>query len=308
MKSTENAAGIPTLNPFQLDDYLFSTQLSPTVGWYKNFHIERVEYYRNYLKLPIPPHRRSVYFFMYLSAGSAVRTKWLSTYEIPSGHFFFLPADTTTSVLSLSPDAAGFYCHFTPRTLQHPALKVNLEQDFPFFGLKADPLLPVEDTSLVLPLLEALYAENKRNAPGGIELIAFLLTTLLLAVKHQTPPQILPPSLKNAATTLTERYKSALSTFLYEKNSVAEFAEHLCVSPNHLHKCVKSVTGKTAHELLAEMRILEAKVLLRQSALSIGEIAYKLGKFGQSDFGRFFKSHTGMTPNQYRRMESEKLF
>lgn len=305
MKSSETAVSIPTLSPFQLDDYLFSTQLSPTVGWYKNFHIERVEHYRKHLKLPIPPHRRSVYFFMYLSAGRAVRTKWLNAYEIPAGHFFFLPADTTTSVLSLSPDAAGFYCHFTPRTLQHPALKINLEQDFPFFGLKADPLLPVEDTSLVSSLLEALYAENKRGAPGCIEVIAFLLATLLLAIKHQMPPQENHRCLKNAAATLTERYKSALSTLLYEKSSVAEFAEHLCVSPNHLHKCVKSVTGKTAHELLADMRILEAQVLLRQSALSIGEIAYKLGKFGQSDFGRFFKARTGMTPNQYRRGEGE---
>jgi AraC family transcriptional regulator, transcriptional activator of pobA len=105
---------------------------------------------------------------------------------------------------------------------------------------------------------------------------------------------------KTAAAFLTERYQDVLSQCIYEKSSVAEFAELLNVSPNHLHKSVKSVTGKTAHDMLADMRILEAKVLLKQSNLSIGEIAYKVGKSDQSDFAKFFKSRTSMTPNQYR--------
>lgn len=295
------AADIPTLNPFQLEEYLFIDWQSPAQSWYDAFHVERIETYKTRLKVPILPHRRSVHFFVFLTAGRMVRTKLLNEYEVLPGHFFFMPADTTTSVLSLSPDAAGFYCHFTPKVLQHPMLKVHLEQDFPFFGLTADPLLRVHDATSVLALLESLYKENSRMTPERFELIAFFLTTLLSIAKHQIPLQPRDAHTKNAAVSLTERYKTALSDYLYEKNSVSEYAEFLCVSPNHLHKCVKSVTGKTAHDLLADMRLLEAKVLLRQSELSVGEIAFKLGKFDQSDFSRFFKARTSMTPNQYRK-------
>ena len=83
--------------------------------------------------------------------------------------------------------------------------------------------------------------------------------------------------------------------------TIQEFASFLMVSPNHLNKCVQTVVGKTAHELLDEMRILEAKVLLKQSDLTIGEIAYKISRFEPSDFARYFKTKTGRTPFQFRK-------
>ena len=66
---------------------------------------------------------------------------------------------------------------------------------------------------------------------------------------------------------------------------------------------MKVSTGKSAHELLEEMRILEAKVLLKQTDLNIADIAYKLGGFDPSDFSRFFKSLTNLTPKQYRNLQ-----
>jgi AraC-like DNA-binding protein len=74
----------------------------------------------------------------------------------------------------------------------------------------------------------------------------------------------------------------------------------LHVSPNHLNKCVKATTGKSAHDLLNEMLLLEAKVLLKQTNLNVTEIAYKIGKNEISDFARFFKAQTGMKPGEYR--------
>ena len=77
----------------------------------------------------------------------------------------------------------------------------------------------------------------------------------------------------------------------------------LAVSPNHLNKCVKAATGKSAQELLSEMVLLEARVLLRQTSLTVNEIAWKIGKEDPSDFIRFFKSKTGQTPTEYRKAE-----
>jgi AraC family transcriptional activator of pobA len=47
---------------------------------------------------------------------------------------------------------------------------------------------------------------------------------------------------------------------------------------------------------------MEAKALLRQTSLSVSEIAFKIGKEDPSDFARFFKSKSGLTPSQYRSM------
>jgi AraC-like DNA-binding protein len=74
----------------------------------------------------------------------------------------------------------------------------------------------------------------------------------------------------------------------------------LNVTPNHLNKCVKTTTDKTAQDLLNEMLILEAKSLLKYSNLQIAEIAVKLCNQTPSNFARFFKSQTGISPKEYQ--------
>ena len=48
--------------------------------------------------------------------------------------------------------------------------------------------------------------------------------------------------------------------------------------------------------------ILEAKNLLKYSDLSIKSIVYELNFPNQTTFYRFFKTKTGMTPSEYRKM------
>jgi YesN/AraC family two-component response regulator len=74
----------------------------------------------------------------------------------------------------------------------------------------------------------------------------------------------------------------------------------LAITPDHLNKCVKATIGKTSQELLADMIILEAKVLLKQTSLSISEIAFKFSETNPSDFSRFFKNKIGLSPKEFR--------
>ncbi|RYF74887.1 MAG: helix-turn-helix domain-containing protein, partial [Cytophagaceae bacterium] len=48
--------------------------------------------------------------------------------------------------------------------------------------------------------------------------------------------------------------------------------------------------------------VLEAKVLLFQSTLTIGQIAAELGFTDQSSFGRLFRKYAGVSPAQFRKM------
>ena len=64
--------------------------------------------------------------------------------------------------------------------------------------------------------------------------------------------------------------------------------------------CADDFVAKSAHDILNDAVLLESKALLKQSSLSISEIAYKIGKNDPSDFSRFFKAQTGKTPKEYR--------
>jgi AraC-like DNA-binding protein len=77
---------------------------------------------------------------------------------------------------------------------------------------------------------------------------------------------------ENADYRITQQFKNALVQHIYEKQSVSNYADLLAVTPDHLNNCVKAATGKTARDLLCDMVMMEAKALLRQTALSISEL------------------------------------
>lgn len=293
---------IPTLNPFQFDDYLFDGWNAPTGSCYDDFHIARIESYKNHLKLPVPPHRRSVYYFMFVQTGEVIRTKLLNEHRILPNQFFLLGADITSTIEYLSPDTTGFYCHFKPEILNQSYFNIDFLREFPFFELISEPVQKISEPSRIIDLIETLENEYKQNQKERFELIAVYLLTLLIEIKLANPQNYYDKDTPKSATHLVMRYKKVLTEYMYEKIKVAEFADILSVTPNHLNKTVKAVTGKSAHQLLSEMRIMEAKVLLKQSRLSISEIAWKTCKMDQSNFSRFFKTQTQLTPNKYRKM------
>ncbi|MCP9770407.1 AraC family transcriptional regulator [Lacihabitans sp. LS3-19] len=289
---------IPVLKPSQFDDYIFQNWKPSVFGFYEKFHVERIENYSQHLKLPLLPHRRSVYFFLYLTKGSAIRSKGLIDFEIRAGDFFFLPADQITSLSFVSNDITGFYCHFQPDIFKNADLNVELEKDFDFFNFAGFPLISTNSSDRILKILEILMDEYQGDTSKRFDLIAHYLLILFREVTLLNNTEAKIKSTSNAL--LTSKYKTLLSKRIGDLNTVAKFAEELSISPNHLNKCIKAETGKSAHELMEEMRLLEAKVLLKQSDFSIAEIAFKVGKEDPSDFSRFFKAKLGLSPKQYR--------
>lgn len=84
------------------------------------------------------------------------------------------------------------------------------------------------------------------------------------------------------------------------ERSVAYYAECLCVTPKHLSAVVKDASGRTAGEWIDSHVALEAKILLKNTGMTIQEIASALNFANQSFFGKYFKHLTGMSPREYR--------
>jgi AraC family transcriptional regulator, transcriptional activator of pobA len=296
---TEKIKKIPVLKPIEFDNFLFKKEWKP---WYRDsheeFHISRIESYKAHLNIPLEPHRRLVNFFVFITKGKIIRSKGLTNYELGPNHFFFLPADQITSIEYYSPDVEGYYCHFIPDIFNDRSIKNVPKIDFHFFQIVNDPIVHVKNKGKFIQLLEILINEYESNIIERYSLIPIYLLAILTEVSLQT--DAVPIQNNTSATLLTQRYKNALLGFIYEKKTVLEFADYLKVTANHLNKSIKITTGKSAHQLLDEMRLLEAKVLLKQTTLSIGDIAYKIGRFDPSDFARFFKSKTGISPLEYR--------
>lgn len=78
------------------------------------------------------------------------------------------------------------------------------------------------------------------------------------------------------------------------------YADQLQITPKHLSRTIKSLTGSTAVEWIERFVILEAKVLLKSTNLNIQQIADELNFHSQSFFGKYFKKKVGMSPKDFR--------
>lgn len=91
-----------------------------------------------------------------------------------------------------------------------------------------------------------------------------------------------------------------ISTHLYTKISVAEIAEYLGISTEHLCRIFKKETQQSLKTYINLRKIQEAKFLLKHSRYSLSEISFKLSFCSQSYFNSTFKNITGLTPKEYR--------
>lgn len=269
---------------------------------HSQFHINRLEDVIAHMTFPFPPHRQTVYDFVLLIQGTSTRSKGLDKYEFCADTFFFLPAYQISTHEIISTDAKGFYCHFDMEIFNGKWMKPDMLTEFPFLQFNGNPLIKVDEISRhhIVNILHRLEREYTQDDKFDLDIIRANLLALLLEVKKFAKQEKIT---ENSAFRITQQYKNKLARYIYEKHSVAEYASMLAVSPNHLNKCVKATTGKSAQELLSEMILLEAKVLLKQTSLTINEIAWKIGKEDPSDFIRFFKSKTNLTPTEYRKTD-----
>lgn len=83
--------------------------------------------------------------------------------------------------------------------------------------------------------------------------------------------------------------------------TLAALAEHFHFSEGYMSRVIRRETGSTFRELLCEMRVEQAAVMLRNSAASVEEICLSVGYTDESRFYRTFKAHFGVTPAQFRR-------
>jgi AraC family transcriptional regulator, regulatory protein of adaptative response / methylphosphotriester-DNA alkyltransferase methyltransferase len=80
---------------------------------------------------------------------------------------------------------------------------------------------------------------------------------------------------------------------------IQDFAAFLHIHPVHLSNTVKEVTGKSTCDWYEEGLLNIAKELLLTTRLSIGSIARQL-TYDPSNFTKFFKAYTGITPKAFR--------
>lgn len=102
---------------------------------------------------------------------------------------------------------------------------------------------------------------------------------------------------------ITNRFFKLLKANCKEQRSVSFYADKICVTSKHLSSVIKKVTQRGVLLWIHDGVIVEAKILLKATDMTIAQVAAELNFANPSFFGQFFKEHTGMTPGEFRDTE-----
>lgn len=117
----------------------------------------------------------------------------------------------------------------------------------------------------------------------------------------QRNPQYRPDEVKSfRVRELFNRFMMLMERDYKVSRDVNYYAERMNITSKYLTNIVRQVTGHTPKTIIDQYVILQIKMQLQNSTLNIKEIAYNYHFTDVSFFCRYFKKHTGKTPQQLR--------
>jgi AraC family transcriptional regulator, transcriptional activator of pobA len=268
---------------------------------YTKFFIVKLEDMYRLVTRAVPASRSVNHSCLYVTAGEAVMKIGSETYTVHKDELLFVPAGQVFSFKENDVNK-GYLCHFHHDMLIGKFTKNDPLKDFEFLRVWGNPKISLEKQTakFVVHLFKRILFDYSLHGINNLEIIQPYLITLLCEVKQQYAPP--SDSYPTAALSITNRFKELIFSNIKTLHQVTDYAALLNISPNHLNKTVKSVTQKSPTRWIDEAIVLEAKVLLSQSDLSVSEVAGEVGVEDPSYFTRLFRKYEGITPSDFRKM------
>lgn len=105
---------------------------------------------------------------------------------------------------------------------------------------------------------------------------------------------------KGEASLHVYRFKKLLDKNIHTWQTVQDYVNAMHISKDHLNSLVKKYFKATPLQIIHHRMELIAKREIQYSDKTISEIAYELNFSDVSNFNRFFKKRTGLTPKAFK--------
>ena len=146
----------------------------------------------------------------------------------------------------------------------------------------------------VSALVKSLVASPREGF--ALEEAALAVVAATQAEANGIPPAA--PSSERDRTVAAARY---IESHAADSVSLTAVAREVGLSPFHFLRSFRRAIGLTPHQYLLRMRLVRAIALLRDTRLSVTEVAYQSGWGDLSNFIRTFRREIGCSPRAFRR-------
>ncbi|RZK09168.1 MAG: AraC family transcriptional regulator [Flavobacterium sp.] len=149
--------------------------------------------------------------------------------------------------------------------------------------------------------LDNIYKEYTEKREGYEDIIKSNLNIFFIElVRQRQNTESQSEAINPYSQEKLEKLFELLDLNIVDSKQVSYYADKLNLSTYQLGAITKTLLSKTPSELINEHIVLEAKRQLLATSNQVNQIAYQLGYEDVSYFIRFFKKHTGHSPDSFR--------
>ncbi|MDR1562848.1 MAG: AraC family transcriptional regulator [Dysgonamonadaceae bacterium] len=246
-------------------------------------------------KLLALPHKVTFYQIVWLSKGEAIFHLDFRDITLRANEILIISAGQVCQFDTTS-DYSGKMILFTDEFFTVTELDLNFlhmaEILNPVNLNKTVSMCPQLMGSLTSLLEEELKHTDDRFQTG----IAQSYLRVILLETERRLKTIYSPTFNN----IGRQFYNAVEKHYKENRNTEFYVQLLGINEKALSKEIKALTDKTPKVYIDSRIILEAKRMLSYSNLSAKEIGFKLGFDEPTNFAKYFRKHTGVTPTQFR--------
>lgn len=243
-------------------------------------------------------HRHDYFFILAVEKGKGKHEIDFVSQPV-TDYSIFIMRPGQVHQLTLDPHSNGYLLEFKPE-FYFPGDKMTSSEWRRLSALGKCKLTPTAFKHLMEPV-SAILKEYASRAEGYEKMIRAYLDLFFIGLLRQRNRDGKDISLRTYDQEQLGIFLDLLEMNFSTLKQTSEYAARMYLSTYQLNKITKKGMGKTASELINEQVILEARRLLLATSGQVGQISSQLGYEDVSYFIRFFKKHTGYTPEAYRR-------
>ncbi|MDH6534991.1 AraC family transcriptional activator of pobA [Parabacteroides sp. PM5-20] len=223
------------------------------------------------------------------------------SYRIGKGNLSVIFPHTVVQVFRKSEDFQGFTLGGATRFLHN----INIPSSTSYYlYIKENPCISLneEEQNTLLSLCDMLKEKSAREKhlfrqEISEQLLSVLCYEIIEIYQKNKPIARQHYSRKNR---LFFKFQQLLATHYQTHRDVEYYADNLCITPRYLSAVTKEIAGLTAAEAIIRVVILNARLLLTSTNLTIQQVSDKLNFPNPSFFSQYFKKNVGMPPKEYR--------
>jgi AraC-like DNA-binding protein len=234
-----------------------------------------------------------------------------NSYDYEEGTLVFLaPGQVATfDAADAEMDRNGWNIFFHPDLIRKSKLGKTIKE-YSFFNYGINEALHVsnKEKQMLVDLVKRIETELQQNIDKhSQELILVNLESILKYCHRYYDRQFYTRT--NLSKDFVVRFENFLEVYfasdeLNDKGlpTLAQCGKALGISGSYLSDLLKLETGRSAKDHIHAYVIERAKTLLLSSNVTVSGVAYELGFEYAQHFSKLFKSKTGISPSDYRKV------